>query len=58
MNRLEVLIAELEKEMKVKKIKKSELYNFLDKATVAKIFNKYAGTLDTLKKIIDYVDNK
>lgn len=58
MNRIEILIAELEKEMKVKKIKKGELYNFLDRGTVARIFNQYTGTLDTLKKIIDYVDNK
>lgn len=57
MNRLEFLIVSLEKEMKDKGIKKGDLYGIVTKETVASLFNKYKGTLATLSKIIDYVDN-
>lgn len=58
MNRVEMFVASLEKEMRDKKIKKGELYSLVTKETVARIFNQYTGTLDTLKKIADYIDSK
>ena len=60
MNELEILIKTTEKKMKQKKIKKGDMGKDLKMSpvTIASVFNSYEGTLGTLKKILDYVDNK
>lgn len=60
MNELEILIKTIEKKMKQKKIKKGDMGKDLKMSpvTIASVFNSYEGTLGTLKKILDYVDNK
>lgn len=56
--RIKKMIIELEGEMKLKGIKKNELYIIANKDTVAKIFNKFTGNLEVLNRIMEYVDKK
>lgn len=60
MNELEILIKATEKKMKEKKIKKGDMGKALKMSpvTIASIFNAFEGNLSTLKKILDYVNNK
>lgn len=58
MNRVELLIANLEKDMKKKRIQKKELYSIVTRQTVATLFNSYKGHLETLIKICEYVDKR
>ncbi|MGL5426458.1 MAG: hypothetical protein ACRDAS_00915 [Cetobacterium sp.] len=53
------LIIDIEKKIKEKKIRKGDMSIDLkmSNVTIAAIFNAYKGNLDTLRKIIDYVDN-
>ncbi|MGL4998564.1 MAG: hypothetical protein ACRC5T_06295 [Cetobacterium sp.] len=53
------LIIDVERKMKEKKIKKGDMSVDLKMSniTIANIFNAYKGNVDTLRKIIDYVDN-
>lgn len=57
MNKVEIFIKSIEKQMKEKKIKKNELYHMYSPHTIASIFNSYKGNIKTLIEISDFVDN-
>lgn len=56
MNRLDLLIYSLEQDMKDLKIKKKDLYSILHRNTVSTLFKLHVGSLESLHKIIDYID--
>lgn len=56
-NKLDDLIYEIEAKMKRYNILKKELYVIINRNTVSKIFTNHEGTIETLRKIINYVDN-
>lgn len=61
MDRLEILICGLKKDMKIKKITQQELKEALDfksMGTVNNILNLKSASVKSLRKIINYVDNK
>ncbi|MGL5049449.1 MAG: helix-turn-helix domain-containing protein [Fusobacteriaceae bacterium] len=60
MNEIEKIIKIVEMQMKAKGLKKGDMGKDLGMSpvTIAAIFNSYKGNLDTLKKILEYVENK
>lgn len=57
-NKLDLLIFSIEKDMKDLNIKKSDLYHILNRNTVTNIFNDHTGSLDSLHKILDFINIK
>lgn len=57
MNKVEIFIKSIEKEMKEKKIKKSELYHMYSPNTIASVFNSCKGNIKTLVDISNFVDD-
>ena len=51
------LIYNIEFEMLKKGIKKKDLYTIINRNTVSALFSKHEGNLDTLRKIINYVNS-
>lgn len=61
MDRLEILVSSLKKDMKLKKITQAELKEALDFksiGTVNNILNLKSASIKSLRKIIDYIDSK
>lgn len=57
-NDIDELIFNLELKMSKKNIKKKDLYSVINRNTVTKLFSKHEGTIDTLRKVINYINNK
>lgn len=58
MNRLEILVKTLEKDMRAKGIKKKDLESVVNRNTISTIFNQYKGSMAALSRIINYIDSK
>ena len=62
MNKYEIFLAEIKKDMKNKKITQMELYKNIDGinsfGTINNILNGKTGNLNNLKKIINYIADK
>lgn len=55
-NKVDELIYEIEYKMLKNRIKKKELYNIINRNTVTKLLIHHEGTIDTLRKVINYIE--
>lgn len=55
-NKIDELIYEIEYRMLKNRIKKKELYNIVNRNTVTKLLIHHEGTIDTLRKVINFID--
>lgn len=55
-NKVDELIYEITFKMMKNKIKRKDLYKIINRNTVTKLLSHHEGTIDTLRKVINYVE--